>query len=76
MELVLLSVTNFPQYPEDVVVPVGNLEVDGLVAVEDYPTLVETAKSYIKQLNEFYNSDVKFHSLTVKVDDTDVVITE
>lgn len=76
MELVLLSVTNFPQHPEDVVVPVGNLEVDGLVAVEDYPTLVETAKGYIKQMNEFYNSDVKFHSLTVKVDDTYVVITE
>lgn len=76
MELVLLSVTNFPQYPEDVVVPVGNLEVDGLVAVEDYPTLVEAAKGYVQQMNEFYNSDVKFHSLTFKVDDTDVVITE
>lgn len=76
MELILLSVTNFPQHPEDTVVPLGNLELEGSVAVEDYPVLVERAKGYIQQMNEFYNANVKFHSLSFEVDGKTISITE
>lgn len=76
METIQLSATNVPFYPEDFPAPVGTLETEWLVAVEDYPELVKIAKTRIQAMNEQFNTNFKFHSLSLKIDGINVVLTE
>ncbi len=76
MEIMQLLATNVPFYPEESSVQVGTLETEWLVAVEDYPELVKIAKTRIQAMNEQFNANFKFHSLSLKIDGINVVLTE